>query len=919
MRRRLILAVVGVLILVVAVAGLWWSHRSGPLFHTVQSVGTRLGITEFDSILGRIPGAILPQLRLEQTSVSDDLVASGFIQADEIMVSTEVGGRVQMIMADVGDRVSSGQIVARLDTTLIEAQIERVEAEQQVAEAMVAQVKAGASQEEIGTAEAAVAKAQEEVALAEVGVTLAQAGVTGAQAVLQATQAELSKLRSDVEPHDLALGEARLELAQGQLRGAGSARDSIGGASERGEMSWASYDAARAAVAQAEIRIRMTQLQIEELQAGARSEDLRAAQAVVDGASAEVEAAQAQVIKAQQLLRAARASRNRAQAQLALVKQGATSAQIAIAQAQVSGTQAARQALLIQRGKMMLRAPREGVVLEQLVNAGEIVMSGSTLFRLADLDPVELVVYVPEADVGRVRLGQGIYITVDSFPGRIFPSRVVYIASRAEFTPRNVQTADERANQVFAVKAELPNTDRALKPGMPADATFITQSGPDITQSGPGPIRVVTPDLSGWGVLQAQQDVAISAEIGGRVLVLGADEGDEVEAGTLLVRLDEEFLLSQIAQAQAAIEAAEANLADAKASAPVQEVEAARSAVDAARAYAGADRATIEMSSAKLRAAEAAHRAAQAKYDRVAAGASDRELELTQLQTELARNELWEMQSRRDAAKSGMDDPLSVPLIIGDFDLGTMLVANPAAPTQWDVDVAEATVSGAETGIAIADLQRAQLQAGARTEDLAIMRARIAQAQAGQQVAQVQLEQAEQAAQVADAQVGQAQAQLDLVMTKARDQTTAVAEAQVAQAKAEAAILEVRRGKLSLQTPIAGVVTQRAVHEGETIVAGARLFIISAPDPVILVIYIPEDRIGRVRVGQVADVRVDAFPDQAFEGQVIQIASRAEFTPKDVRTKAERASTVFAVQIKIANPDRLLRPGMPASATMSDS
>jgi HlyD family secretion protein len=119
-----------------------------------------------------------------------------------------------------------------------------------------------------------------------------------------------------------------------------------------------------------------------------------------------------------------------------------------------------------------------------------------------------------------------------------------------------------------------------------------------------------------------------------------------------------------------------------------------------------------------------------------------------------------------------------------------------------------------------------------------------------------------------------------------------------------------------LRTPIAGVVTQRTVHEGEAVVSGARLFTISTLDPVILTIYIPEDRIGRVRVGQVADVQVDAYPGQAFQGQVTHIASRAEFTPQSVRTQEERVTTVFAVQIKIANPDHLLKPGMPANATI---
>jgi HlyD family secretion protein len=256
-----------------------------------------------------------------------------------------------------------------------------------------------------------------------------------------------------------------------------------------------------------------------------------------------------------------------------------------------------------------------------------------------------------------------------------------------------------------------------------------------------------------------------------------------------------------------------------------------------------------------------------------------------------------------------------VPLIIGDFDLGSIMVANPGAPRQWDLDVAEGTVSEAQSAATIADLQVEQLTAGPRAEDLATMRAQVARAQADEQVAQVQLEQAQQAVQVAVASVRQSQAQVDLVLAGARMESVAVAEAQLDEARAGVAMLEVQRDYLSLRAPIAGVVTQRTVHEGETVVPGARLFTISTLDPVILTIYIPEHRIGRVRVGQTADVRVDAYRGQTFQGQVVHIASRAEFTPRNVRTKEERVTTVFAVQIKIPNPGRLLRPGVSASAT----
>jgi multidrug resistance efflux pump len=96
---------------------------------------------------------------------------------------------------------------------------------------------------------------------------------------------------------------------------------------------------------------------------------------------------------------------------------------------------------------------------------------GAALFTLADLDQVTLTVYVPEAELGKVALGQEVEVTVDAYD-QVFPGQVTHIASQAEFTPKNVQTQEERVHMVFAVKIRLDNPDHQLKPGMPADAVF---------------------------------------------------------------------------------------------------------------------------------------------------------------------------------------------------------------------------------------------------------------------------------------------------------------------------------------------------------------------------------------------------------------------------------------------------------------
>jgi HlyD family secretion protein len=91
---------------------------------------------------------------------------------------------------------------------------------------------------------------------------------------------------------------------------------------------------------------------------------------------------------------------------------------------------------------------------------------------VANLDELTLTVYVPEPDLGQVRLGQKAKVKVDAFPGEVFEGEVFYISPQAEFTPKSVQTKEERANLVFRVKIRLPNPDGKLKAGMPAEAYF---------------------------------------------------------------------------------------------------------------------------------------------------------------------------------------------------------------------------------------------------------------------------------------------------------------------------------------------------------------------------------------------------------------------------------------------------------------
>lgn len=115
-------------------------------------------------------------------------------------------------------------------------------------------------------------------------------------------------------------------------------------------------------------------------------------------------------------------------------------------------------------------SPIDGFIVDKFVELGESVNYGSSIFKISDLSSVELIVYINEENLGKIQLGQSAEITTDSFDDKSYDGKVIYISPEAEFTPKNIQTKDERTKLVFAVKIEVPNPEFELKAGMPADA-----------------------------------------------------------------------------------------------------------------------------------------------------------------------------------------------------------------------------------------------------------------------------------------------------------------------------------------------------------------------------------------------------------------------------------------------------------------
>jgi HlyD family secretion protein len=398
-------------------------------------------------------------------SGADDLTASGFIEAEEVAVAPELGGRVLELSAAEGDDVGAGQVLARLDGTLLEAQIEAAQAGLDMAQAQLAQAQAGARPEQVRQAEAALAQAQ--------------AGRDGAYQAWQ----DLIALRDNPQQLD-----AQIALAEAQVAAAKAALDQAVAYKDMAEIAYDAYWDAKEKLEDVPAQYRPGLPMGFHLIPNSYWKawvGVNTAGAGYDGAVKALndlyrvrdnpQDLNAQIAEAEAQYQAAGAAVDMARAQLDGLEAGATAEEVAIAEAQAEQAQAALDALLVQRDKQTIVAPVGGVVLEVSIRQGELAAPGGTLLTLGDLDQVTLTVYVPESRLGQVNIGQEVAVSVDSFPDRTFTGTVIAIADEAEFTPRNVQTQEERVNMVFAVDVRIPNPDHALKPGLPADAVIVTE------------------------------------------------------------------------------------------------------------------------------------------------------------------------------------------------------------------------------------------------------------------------------------------------------------------------------------------------------------------------------------------------------------------------------------------------------------
>jgi HlyD family secretion protein len=410
-------------------------------------------------------------------------------------------------------------------------------------------------------------------------------------------------------------------------------------------------------------------------------------------------------------------------------------------------------------------------------------------------------------------------------------------------------------------------------------------------------------DLQVSGTVEAEQ-VSLAAELSGRVVEILAEEGQAVKVGEVLFRLDDRLLQVQRQRALAALQTAQANVLVAETGLAKAEagVKTAQSAYEAAQAAAQAERLPVQKTlddltvNAAAARGEAARRVAAANravrdavymLDNYTVSSFQKDLSpaegiaLTKQLLDEAREafepyrNLPQSNEIRQDLKEKLDEAQS------EYDSAVRRIELSAA-----LEAAQSTLQKAEDDLA-------RLQDGPDPQDVAILEARLTaidalpkQAQSSVEAAQAAVEAVRASLQAAQAAKEQVQEELDL--------------------------LDVQIQKLSVVSPVDGVVLTRTANLGEIVQVGAPVFIVGKLSELEITVFLPEYRYGEVNLGQTAAVSVDSFPNQAFTATVVSIADQAEYTPRNVQTVEGRRNTVFAIKLSIQNPDGKLKPGMPA-------
>jgi HlyD family secretion protein len=360
---------------------------------------------------------------------TNKIVVSGNIELTQVDIAFKTSGRLIERTVNEGDVVQKGQEIARLDREQLLHQRDTAAAALSTAEAQLAESKS------------ALKWQQESM----------QADLQLKNADLNAAQLQLLQLQNGARPQEVQQSQAAVAAAQSQYDGAKKDWERAQTLYKNDDISTSQYDQFHTRFESAEANLKQVKEQSNLVQAGPRAETIDSAKAQVERARAALRAGQANAIETRRReedLVARQGDIDRAKAQIALID------------SQLADTIAS--------------SPINGIVLVKAADVGEVLAPGTSVVTVGDIDHPWLRVYIREQDLGRVKVGDKVKVTTDSFKDKIYDGTVSFISSDAEFTPKQIQTAEERVKLVYRVKIDVDNSRHELKSNMPADAEILT-------------------------------------------------------------------------------------------------------------------------------------------------------------------------------------------------------------------------------------------------------------------------------------------------------------------------------------------------------------------------------------------------------------------------------------------------------------
>jgi len=350
---------------------------------------------------------------------------SGNIEVTTIDVAFKISGKIDKRLVDEGDIVKEGQLIATLEHKDLLAQ----------------KAKAGATLE---TARSRLPALEKNIDYQDQATTQE---ISQAQAAVENAQARLQQLLDGSRPQEIQSAKAGVDQALADMEKKKADMDRAKKLYQDKYIAAQDWDAAKTAYDMAVANYKKAQENYDLVVEGPRKE--------------EIAAGRAQLEQSQAALRLAKTHR----IQIDVLKK-----ELATAQGQVKEAASALEVIQTQIEYSNLYAPTSGVVLVKNAEPGEFVVPGGAVVTLGQIEKPWLKAFINEGDLGRVKLGQKVSVTTDTYPGKEYPGKVTFISSQAEFTPKNVQTAKERVKLVYRIKVGLENPQNELKPGMPADA-----------------------------------------------------------------------------------------------------------------------------------------------------------------------------------------------------------------------------------------------------------------------------------------------------------------------------------------------------------------------------------------------------------------------------------------------------------------